>query len=176
MRQCRSSQQLGVPTVEILGARDNTTEPYSSTVVFCSLPTSLLFIHTGQQIYPTHFSSTNTVYWAIVSKAVDGASGISGNSLDRSLHTSTGPVRNDKVTGPWAEVAWEQLGLASCNSLRVATAGGTIALGERSVQISVSYLLVLEGSHGAVVTLEAGMVSTNPNLGIDIESIGLQPN
>jgi hypothetical protein len=40
------------------------------------------------------------------------------------------------------------------DGLRLATAGGTIVLGERVVPRGVSYLLVVEGSLGAVVPLE----------------------
>jgi hypothetical protein len=77
-----------------------------------------------------------------------------------------GAVRNDEVTEPWAEAGLGALGPAD-GGLRLATAGGTTVLGERVVPRGVSYRLELEGSLGAVVTLEPGSRRT---VGLDAVS------
>ena len=62
-------------------------------------------------------------------------------------------MRNDEVTEPWVEGDLGAPGLAD-SGLRVATAGGTMVLGERVVPRGISYGLALERFLGAVVTLK----------------------
>jgi hypothetical protein len=95
----------------------------------------------------------NAADWTIVFGTIDRASGVSWSRPDWDFARVLGSVRNDEVPEPWAKDGLRALGPAD-SGLRIATAGGTIVLGERVVPRGVSYLLVVEGSLGAVVTLE----------------------